>query len=450
MAEPNYPEPPAEKAKKPYIVLVLPGGGVRGIITASFLAQLEKDTGHPISHSMDFIGATSTGGILGLGLSTPHPDDKTRPLYTAPEMLQFYISESPRIFPNRLKESLKWFAATASLGFKPLHALFNRFAETMGDSSLAEPVQHLPQLFDKPSMSQEPLLRIFRERFGHANLSEALTSIMIPAVDLLSKRPLFLRHVKDAMEFGRRDPDFNVAEAIIGFTAAQIWLPAHRVTTIPTRDAPEIREYLMSDGGLFANNPGRSARRDALRILEERGLEDEVELIIVRVGTGYFEPQFDGEKLGKSGIYSYASPSNGIPIRHLGEVAQNTETDRQLSDDFGDNYFVFDIRLDKAGYGEDAPSESIIDASQDNIRRLVKAGERLVTDTPENYLNPELHPQALAEARHRRARYEELVDLIKVKFGEPPNKPRWVRRYPRDIKRIQGDFNVKPKPPSPS
>ncbi|PTX62963.1 patatin-like phospholipase/acyl hydrolase [Kordia periserrulae] len=58
-------------ASKSILLLTIDGGGVKGIVPATILAQLEKDMGKPIYQMFDMIGGTSTGGIISVGLTTP-------------------------------------------------------------------------------------------------------------------------------------------------------------------------------------------------------------------------------------------------------------------------------------------------------------------------------------------------------------------------------------------
>lgn len=47
-------------------ILSIDGGGIRGIIPAVLLAEIEKTTGKKIYELFDFFAGTSTGGILTL------------------------------------------------------------------------------------------------------------------------------------------------------------------------------------------------------------------------------------------------------------------------------------------------------------------------------------------------------------------------------------------------
>ena len=59
-------------------ILSIDGGGIRGIIPAAYLAEIEKRTGKPICTLFDLIAGTSTGGILAAALTVPDSRPKTR------------------------------------------------------------------------------------------------------------------------------------------------------------------------------------------------------------------------------------------------------------------------------------------------------------------------------------------------------------------------------------
>ncbi len=59
------------KANPKYKILAIDGGGIRGIIPALVLAEIEKRTQKQIFSLFDLISGTSSGGILALGLTKP-------------------------------------------------------------------------------------------------------------------------------------------------------------------------------------------------------------------------------------------------------------------------------------------------------------------------------------------------------------------------------------------
>src|SRR5688500_20096318 len=72
-------------------VLAIDGGGIRGIIPALVLAELERRSGRPVFELFDLIAGTSTGGILACALCAPDP-------LPAEEVAAIYEEEGPAIF----------------------------------------------------------------------------------------------------------------------------------------------------------------------------------------------------------------------------------------------------------------------------------------------------------------------------------------------------------------
>ena len=50
-------------------VLCLDGGGIRGLVLVQLLSAIEQAAGVPVKELFDWIGGTSTGGILALGIA---------------------------------------------------------------------------------------------------------------------------------------------------------------------------------------------------------------------------------------------------------------------------------------------------------------------------------------------------------------------------------------------
>ena len=52
-------------------IVAIDGGGIRGMIPALVLAELEKRAGMPVDDLFDLAAGASTGGILACGLTIP-------------------------------------------------------------------------------------------------------------------------------------------------------------------------------------------------------------------------------------------------------------------------------------------------------------------------------------------------------------------------------------------
>src|SRR5215211_6246323 len=72
-------------------VVCIDGGGIRGLIPALVLAEVERRTGRRTAEMVDVVAGTSTGGVLACALTRPGPDGS--PLFTAEELAGIYVEE---------------------------------------------------------------------------------------------------------------------------------------------------------------------------------------------------------------------------------------------------------------------------------------------------------------------------------------------------------------------
>ncbi|GJT09523.1 patatin-like protein 1 [Tanacetum coccineum] len=85
-------------------ILSIDGGGIRGIIPGVILQSLESELQNldgvdaRLADYFDVISGTSTGGLITVMLTAPNANN--RPLYAAKDIVQFYLDNSPKIFPQ--------------------------------------------------------------------------------------------------------------------------------------------------------------------------------------------------------------------------------------------------------------------------------------------------------------------------------------------------------------
>ncbi|MGL9779880.1 MAG: patatin-like phospholipase family protein, partial [Wolbachia sp.] len=87
-------------------ILSVDGGGIRGIIPAIILAEIEKRARKPIAEIFDLMAGTSTGGIVVAGLCK-----KDKPQYSANDLVELYREYGPYIFKSSFfrRSILSWF-----------------------------------------------------------------------------------------------------------------------------------------------------------------------------------------------------------------------------------------------------------------------------------------------------------------------------------------------------
>lgn len=205
-------------------ILAIDGGGVRGIFVAGVLTALEADLEQPVAERFDLIVGTSTGGIIALALGAG---------LTPREILDFYLGERRRIFPDQL-------------GWRK--------------------VRHLVAA----KYPAGPLEDALRQVFGDTLLGASTIPLVIPAYDLAENTVhLFKTSHHPRLRRDHRIPMWQVAMAT---TAAPSYLPAFRVPGEQSR---------LIDGGVWANNPAMVGVTEAVSMFGR----DLSELRVLSVGT---------------------------------------------------------------------------------------------------------------------------------------------------------------------
>ena len=83
---------------KPFRILSLSGGGVRGIFQAAYLLGLQRELGQELKDGFDLIAGTSTGAIIALAFALGTP---------LSEIVAFYKERSDFIFESRFMSGIR-------------------------------------------------------------------------------------------------------------------------------------------------------------------------------------------------------------------------------------------------------------------------------------------------------------------------------------------------------
>lgn len=248
---------------RPFKILSIDGGGIRGVFPAMFLARLESELKAKgkekwqIYQNFNLICGTSTGGILAIGLALGIP---------AQNLYKLYLENSNLIFGKK----------------KGLRSLW------------------------KSKHSREALEILLRDKFEEANggeeprLKDCKTNICIPIYDLLNGTPSVLK--KDHHPKFTRDFHIPAYKAALATSSAPTFFDPYSTeyvdlygNTIPFNN--------KVDGGVVANNPtllGIIEAQEAFYVKMEN-------LKVLSIGTGH-QKFTDGKSRRNWGIFYWINP----------------------------------------------------------------------------------------------------------------------------------------------
>ncbi|HVC97737.1 MAG TPA: CBASS cGAMP-activated phospholipase [Pirellulales bacterium] len=249
---------------RPFRILALDGGGIRGAFAAAFLACLEERLGCRTCDYFDLVAGTSTGAIIAAALATGEPASRVEVFYRDRGPVIFRRSwERPTV--SRSKGMKRW------MGRLPIRFV-NRRLRRWG-------VDH--DWLWHPKYEVDELQRSLEEVFGQRSVeSIANCRLVVPSVDLTRGQTVVFKtpHLPGLI----RDRRFRIVDVLLSTTAAPTYLPQ---AVIGPGSA-----YI--DGGVWANNPSMVAVAEALRIREvcRRDGVDPIfghsQISLLSVGTG--------------------------------------------------------------------------------------------------------------------------------------------------------------------
>ena len=219
--------------KKNFNILTIDGGGIRGIYSAIILKKIEKKFSIKLNEHFDLIAGTSTGSILASAIAYDIPLD---------EVIALYKNEGKNIFKSR----------RASIG-----GLL------------------------KSKYDNNHLKKILNEKFNEKTLSDdsIKTRLMIPTTDI-SNGDVHVIKSYYLKEF-KRDKDRMIKDVILSSCSAPLYFNPNK-----------LDEFLLADGGLWANNPSLVALTEGDGKIKEfnNGVKislDNIKLLSIGTGIGH-------------------------------------------------------------------------------------------------------------------------------------------------------------------
>jgi patatin-like phospholipase/acyl hydrolase len=307
-------------------VLSIDGGGIRGIIPAMVLVEIEKRTGKKISEMFDLVAGTSTGGILALGLTKPNEHGK--PQYEALDLVELYEKYGSFIFDQPF--------------VRRIFSLGNLLDEKY-------PADHLEE--------------VLRRYFHNAELKHATTQVLITSYELEQRIAFFFKSHR-----AQNEPDRNhlMREIARATSAAPTYFEPFKMKT------SDLNEYFaLIDGGVFANNPAMCAYVEIKSMFPK-----EQDFLVVSLGTGELNKPILYNEARNWGVAQWARPILSVVFDGVNDTVDYQLMQLLPNQGKDQRYYRMQIRLDDANNDLDNTTPA-------NIRALKLYAQNLITTNNE-------------------------------------------------------------------
>ncbi|XP_021897612.1 patatin-like protein 1 [Carica papaya] len=274
------------------------------------------------------------------------PNENGRPLFSAHQIVPFYLENCPKIFPH------------------------TRYGTGCG--GVLECAVNLQRGLRGPKYDGEYLREIVRKTLGETRLHQTLTNVVIPTFDIKELQPtLFSSYQVDE----HPALDAQLSDICIGTSAAPTYLPPYYFQN-------QDHEFNLVDGGLAANNPTLVAISEVTKQIIKQNPDflqlkpmDYGRYLVISLGTGCnkIEQKYDAKICGKWGALSWIYNNGSCPI---------LDCYREASDDMVDylNSVVFQALNSEDNYLRiqdkiEGELSSVDLSTKENLENLVKVGK---------------------------------------------------------------------------
>jgi len=272
-------------------ILTIDGGGIRGIIPAIWLCELQKKLSRPLAKYFHLMAGTSTGSILACGIA------KGIDLET---IVGMYTERGREIFPS--PKSRLWSRATS---------------------------------YGSPKYKGIGLTKVLKDVFRTSQFGTFKKPIvMVTAYDTLGREGFVFKSHNEKYK------ELKVWDLCRASCSAPTYFPAH-VIKINGVEIPFI------DGGVVANNPTACALAEAVRLNNPKVTNDPCDLndmLVLSLGTGELIRPISIEEAQKWGRLQWAVPI--VDVLFDGNSDATHYIARQLLQP--EHYFRMQVKLTSA------------------------------------------------------------------------------------------------------
>lgn len=333
--------------KRRYKILSIDGGGVRGIIPALWLNEIERRTSKPISHLFNMVAGTSAGGIIAAGLTIPNIVARD-PIYQGEQIIgnnDVLSSYEPRHTACKIFQLFK----TQSKDIFNSNNSFFSYLNWASREIIAE------------KYTDNGRKTLFNDYFGNTQIKDSLTDLIIPAYcENMGNQPYL---------FNRKDPERNTTtflDVLMATSAAPTFFKSYQITG----------KGKFLDGGINLNNP-------AMRVYTESPGRNSEKTFLLSLGTGTYIPEPSNPDKYRGKLF-WAMNFSGVALN-----AQEGNVDIELNnllnngypEAFGNRYQRWQVFMEKSialdAYDDESLNELIemgkqyIEEEQDQFNKLM-------------------------------------------------------------------------------
>ncbi|WP_264723589.1 patatin-like phospholipase family protein [Wolbachia endosymbiont (group A) of Cheilosia soror] len=297
-------------------ILSVDGGGIRGIIPAIILAEIEKRTRRTIAEIFHLMAGTSTGGIVIAGLCKK--DKQGNPQYSASDLVELYQKYGSYIFKSSfLRRSIFSWLNCAQYPHKNIEFVLDKY-------------------------------------FGEDILKNTLSKVLITSYDINNNYPFFFKSWREDRNF------IKLKDALRSTTAA------------PTYFAPKYlkinqKEMVLVDGGVFANNPAACAYASGKRLFPND------DILLLSIGTGRTDRSIEyanSKRFGKIGWIK--------PLLNVMFASSLDAVNYQLAQVIADKYIRIQSQLKIASPDMDNITSKNIKSLQEEANAMIEDNQKVI------------------------------------------------------------------------
>ncbi|MBD2180811.1 patatin-like phospholipase family protein [Planktothrix sp. FACHB-1355] len=283
-------------------ILSLDGGGMRGVISARILkeveSQLQERKGLALHEYFDMIAGTSTGSILTAGIGTKNTSDR---------LIQLYQDKAGTIFPYQQTNLKEYLPESLHSWVFPL-----------------EVVQQLINTFAPAKYSHAGLISSLQDVLGEVEIGKIEDNIiLILAYDTLYRNTTFFTNCHP--DIGDRwYDDTPLWEICVCSSSAPTFFPAYELKPRNKEKYGDKWSFPHIDGGVGANNPSLAALSLVLRINQALKNSQEQGKPLPKELPPKMKEKLENVKFEDISILSIGTGRTGEPYRY--EEVKNWKT----------------------------------------------------------------------------------------------------------------------------